>query len=431
MRTDKKVIPMRPLLNDCFLTDKDRLPHHEAIEILKSRLPVIVKTESIPLKEATGRVLAETITASRNIPSTDNSAVDGYAYHSGSYDATGGYFPVIARIAAGDTQRIEIPEFGAARIFTGAIMPQGVDTIAMQEDCEPHEQDGAHFVAIPSGLKPGANRRKAGEDLKIGDIIASTGEVLTPQRIAAIAATGKAEIEVYAPLKVAILSNGDELREPGEVAENGQSYDSNRFLLQSLLSNLPIEITDLGILPDSYEEIERELAKAANTHDIVVSSGGASQGEEDYAVMALEKLGTRHLWQLAVKPGRPMSFGNIGDCAFFGLPGNPVACFVCFLLYVRPSLLQLAGAIWLEPKRYLVPSGFAYAGKKPDRREFWRGFYLNDETGKPFLEKFARDGSGLITGLRVSDGLIEIPEEATSINKGDLLSFIPWSEFGL
>ncbi len=421
----------RKLLDDCFLHDRDRLRHDTALEILRVNLKGVCETAELPLAEATGRILAEEISASRNIPSTDNSAVDGYAYNSADYDANGGFFPIIARIAAGDTAIVELPRNGAVRIFTGAVMPVGADTVAMQEDCDPHEQDGAKFVAIPPGLKTGANRRRAGEDVSLGDVVASPGQSLDAPAIAAIASTGRDRIMVYQRLKIALFSSGEELKEPGETAITGEVYDSNRYLLKSLLSVLPVEVSDLGILPDEFETIRDRIGEAATNHDIILASGGASRGEEDHIISALDALGKRHLWQLAIKPGRPMTFGQISDTVFFGLPGNPVACFVCFLLYVRPALLRLNGADWTEPRRYPLPAGFDIPRKKPDRREFWRGMVRRAEDGTPFLEKFARDGSGLISGLREADGLIEIAEATTSVSRGELLDFIPWGEFGL
>ncbi len=421
----------KPLINDCFLHDRERLPHDEALAILRERLDPIAASQTASLNEAAGRVLAEDIRATRDIPSTDNSAVDGYAYRSSDFDEAGGYFAVTSRITAGDTSLVTLAPWTAARIFTGAVMPEGADTVAMQEDCEPHHQDGRDFVAIPQGLKPGANRRRMGEDLGSGALIGATGDLLTPPLIAALASTGTSRIQIYSPLKIAVVSSGNELREPGETAVDGQVFDSNRYLLQALMKSLPVEVTDIGILPDNYDVIETKLENAAKTHDIIISSGGASLGEEDHIIAALEKLGTRHLWQLAVKPGRPMSFGQIGSSVFFGLPGNPVACFVCFLLYVRPSLLRLGGAHWHEPKRFLVPALFDFRNKKQDRREFWRGILKDDTNGITGLEKFDRDGSGLISGLREADGLIEIHESVTSVVKGDPLRFIPWSEFGM
>jgi molybdopterin molybdotransferase len=421
----------RTLLDDCFLHDRDRLRHEEALTLLRERLSPIAATMSVDLENATGFFLAEPIHANRNIPGKDNSAVDGYAHRAADFPATGGFFPVLARIAAGDKAPVELPANAAMRIFTGAVMPQGADTVAMQEDCEPHEQDGHLFVAIPPGLRKGANRRKAGEDLADGALIADAGSILDPQTIAAIASTGFASISAYKPLKIGLFSSGNELKRPGTDADAGEVYDANHFLLRGLLKPLPVEVTDLGIQPDNYQQIEMAIAEAARTHDVIIASGGASKGEEDHMVSALDALGKRHLWQLAVKPGRPMVFGQIGKTLFFGLPGNPVASFVCYLFYVRPSLMLLGGANWPEPRRYFAQANFSFPKKKPDRREFWRGIYSISENGIPVLDKFQRDGSGLITGLREANCLIEVPEETTSVAKGDLLRFIPFSEFGI
>ena len=419
------------LADDCFVHDKDRLRHDEALTILKEHLSPIVVPETISLDTAHGRVLAEPITAPRNIPAFDNSAVDGYAFASADYEATGGFFPLTARIAAGDTEQLEIPANSAARIFTGAKMPAGADTIAMQEDCENHDQDGASFVAIPPGLKLGANRRLAGEDVSAGSQVAEPGEVLKPQDIAAIASTGIDQISAFKRLRIAVISSGNELLRPGEPFEDGKVYDSNHFMMSALLKNTGAITTDLGICPDNADTVHKTLKSAASSHDVVITSGGASKGEEDHLIEALDELGTRHLWQLAIKPGRPMSFGTIDNTVVFALPGNPVAAFICFLLYVKPSLGCLAGAQWRSPKRFPLPAGFEIPHKKPDRREFLRGILETDDQGQTVLKKFQRDGSGLISGLRQADGLIEIPEEVTKIAVGEMLNFIPFGEFGL
>ena len=417
------------LLDDCFLHDSERMRHNEAISLLKTRLAPAADSETVALDEAAGRILAEPVLSPRNVPPSDNSAVDGFAFVHVDYVAQNGRFPVTARIAAGNKPAEPLATGSAARIFTGAPMPEGADTVAMQEDCE--TGDDGRTVTIPPGLKPGANRRKAGEDLKQGDTIADAATLLTPQHIASIASAGFAKIPVFGRLRVALVSGGDELVEPGNTAQDGQIYDTNRHLLKALLSRLPVEITDLGILPDDPAVIEKTLSEATESHDAIISSGGTSRGEEDHIVAMLDEIGKRHLWQLAVKPGRPMSFGQIGDTVFFGLPGNPVACMVCFLLYIRPALLRLGGADWREPMRFPLPAGFEITKKKPGRREFWRGKVVQDGDGRPKLEKFARDGSGLISGLWQSGGLIEVGEDVTSVTENELLDFIPWSEFGI
>ncbi|AXS40120.1 gephyrin-like molybdotransferase Glp [Breoghania sp. L-A4] len=423
--------PSRRLLDDCFLHDKERLKHAEALAILRARVQPVTDAETVPLDQAAGRILAQTVTAPRDVPLNDNAAVDGYAFGHASYEATGGFFPVETRVAAGHPAEAPLLPGRAARIFTGGVMPEGADTIAMQEDCENHDQDGAPFVIIPPGLKKGANRRRAGEDLASGTVLLDAGTRLRPQDIAAIASVGLADVFVSRRLRVALLSTGDEIVRPGAELHSGQVYDSNHYLLRALLETLGVEITDLGVLADDYGTIRTALEAAAETYDVIMTTGGASRGEEDHLVTALDDLGSRHMWQLAIKPGRPMNFGQIGDCVQLGLPGNPVAVMVCFLLYARPALLALSGAPWSEPVRYQVPADFEIAKKKPDRREFLRGILRTDADGTLRVEKFARDGSGLITGLREADGLIEIAEEVTSVAKGALVPFIPFSEFGL
>jgi len=421
------------LLNDCFAHDKQRMRHEDAINLLKQRLKTIASSQIILLENAIGRILAKDIGAPRNIPLTDNSAVDGYAFRFKDYQKNN-KLPVSNRIAAGDTSNSKHIQNTAARIFTGAPMPKGADTIAMQEDCKILDTNHHQYVELPLGLKQFSNCRKAGEDVKTGEIIARSGEILTPQLLAAIASTGKPNISVYTKLKIGLISNGNELLRPQTTIvepKHGQVFDSNHFMLRGLLASLSVEIIDYGILPDDYAQVKTALKKASIECDIVISSAGASKGDEDHIITALEKIGARHLWQLAVKPGRPMSFGQISNTPFFGLPGNPVACFICFVLYVRQSIQILAGANYKEPQRYALPAGFDTPSKKPDRREFLRGTIETDENGKPHLQKFSREGSGLITSLRQSNGLIEINEEITSVKKGDLLNFIPFSEFGI
>jgi len=413
----------RKLLNDCFLTDKDRLSHAECLEILTSRLSAVTGVEELPLVETSGRWLAADIIAPRNVPLHDNSAVDGYAFAAPST----GSMPVVARIAAGGLGTYRIEPGQAARIFTGAPMPQGADTVAMQEDCT---VDGDH-VTIPLDLKRGANARRAGEDVAANTAVLHSTSRLRPQDMAALASFGLPRAKVRKPVRVAILSNGDELLEPGAEIAQGQVYDSNRAMLHALLGTLPCEITDLGILPDNASLIEATLADAAKTHDVILTSGGASRGDEDHIINAIDTLGKRHLWQIAVKPGRPMSFGQIGDCIFLGLPGNPVAAFVCFLLYGRPALTVLGGGSYQEPIRFPVAAGFEVPRKKPGRREFWRGWLESGPDGRPVAHKFERDGSGLISGLRQATGLIEITESVTSVAQGELVSFLPFSEFGI
>ncbi|WP_029056784.1 gephyrin-like molybdotransferase Glp [Stappia stellulata] len=421
----------RRLIDDCFLHDKDRLRHQEALEILKSRVSPVSGKETVPLAQAAGRILAEAVVAPHDVPGADNAAVDGYVFCHADHAETGGFFLLQTRIAAGHPVETPLRPGAAARIFTGALIPPGADTVAMQEDCETHAQDGQSFVIVPQGLKPGANRRRAGEDLTAGTEIVVPGTRLRPQDLAAIASTGMAQVPVHMPVRVALMSTGDEIRRPGESLPPGGVYDSNHFLLRALLEEIGASVTDYGVLADDADTLQATLSQAAASHDAILTTGGASRGEEDHMVTALDTLGSRHMWQLAIKPGRPMSFGQIGDCVTLGLPGNPVAAMICFLLYVRPVLSVLGGGAFLEPRRFQIPANFAVAAKKPDRREFYRGILERDSDGRTVVRKFDRDGSGLITGLREADGLIEIPEAATEVTEGQLVDFLPFAEFGL
>ncbi|MFK7901727.1 MAG: gephyrin-like molybdotransferase Glp [Nitratireductor sp.] len=419
------------LMDDCFLHDKDRMRHNEALALLKERLQSIATIKTCALNKANGHILAADIKATRHVPPTDNSAVDGYAFNHAEYEKQN-TMHIAGRIAAGDIKNEPLKPNTCVRIFTGAPMPQGADTVVMQEDSVLSKDKDHESVSIPQGLKQGANRRKKGEDVKKEDIIATKGTRITPQILAAIASTGMHEISIYAPLKIALISSGNELLRPSSEIKNPpieKNYDTNHFMLNAMLDALKVEVIDYGILNDNFETIKDALLKAANECDVILTTGGASKGEEDHMIPVLQEIGKRHLWQLAVKPGRPMSFGQINKTPYFGLPGNPVASFVCFSLYVRQALLILAGANTGEPSRYYVPAGFDFEIKKPDRREFWRGSIVKNEDGILVLEKYKRDGSGLISALRESTGLIEVSEETTSVKKGDLLPFIPFVEF--
>lgn len=413
------------LIDDCFRPDDGILRHQEALALIRARTSRVTGRQSLPLDRAVGRILDQEIRAPRPVPLSDNAAVDGYAFCHADLAAHGGVLRVAMRIAAGQTAPRGLLPGEAARIFTGAAMPDGADTVAMQEDCEYRDE----AVAIPLGLKPGANRRRAGEDLAAGTLLMGPGTRLRAQELAGIASTGLACVTVAAPLRVAYLSTGDELRRPGEAISPGQVYDSNAAMLAGLFHKPWIAFSDLGMLPDKADRVEEALAEAAACHDAVLTTGGASRGEEDHVAAALGRLGQRHLWHLAIKPGKPLSLGQIGNCAMVGLPGNPVAGFVSCLLYALPLLSCLAGASWREPQRFPLPAGFSIEGRKTGRREFYRGILSPDEAGLS-VRKYQRDGSGLITSLREADGLIEIPEEVEAIRKGDPVRFIPFSEFG-
>ncbi len=421
----------RKLLNDCFLHDEDRLTHAEAVAILRERIEPVMGVEQVGLDKASGRYLAQALSAPRPIPSHTNTAVDGYAFAFADYDPkTGASFPVAGRAAAGAAQQLDLPRGSAVRIFTGGTMPGGLDTVVMQEDADTETYDGERVVVVPPGLKQGANCRLAGEDVKQGDMLLEAGQRLRPQDVATAASAGAAELSCFAPLKVAILSTGDEIVRAGAPLKLGQVYDANAPMLAGLIEAAGATCDDLGVLSDTRESVEARLKDAASRYDVMITSGGASRGEEDHIVDAMGALGHLHMWQIAVKPGRPMAFGQIGDSLIMGLPGNPVAVFVCFLLYVHPVLVRLAGGAWPEPIRYPLRAAFSVPKKKTGRREFWRG-YLTTADGQVAVGKFARDGSGLISSLRAADGLIEIGEDESSVEEGQDVNFIPLSQYGI
>ncbi|MGI9363713.1 MAG: molybdopterin molybdotransferase MoeA [Rhizobiaceae bacterium] len=420
------------LIDDCFLHDKDRLQHEEALDLLQNRLESVVSLETIRFTDAHNRILGKDVVATHMVPLHTNSAVDGYAFDSA--DLPNQPLPVSGTIAAGDLDPPPLMKGTAVRIFTGAPMPAGAQTVAMQEDCTATDDT----VSLPVELKNGANCRLAGEDLQPGDRVAKCGRWLAAADLAALASIGCQEVAVFKKLRIALFSNGNEMRIPSADSKplrTGEVYDTNIPMLSALCSTLPVEITPMGIIRDDAILAEQAIKQASSSHDVILTTGGASRGAEDHMVTTLEKLGKRHLWQLAIKPGRPMVFGQIPrstedhDCLFFGLPGNPVAAMVCFLLYTRPALLKLAGGLWSTPHRFQVPSGFEIKRKKPDRREFLRGILQTAPDGTLIVDKFGRDGSGLISSLREADGLIEIPEHVTSLQKGALVSFIPFNSF--
>jgi len=369
-----------------------------------------------------------------DLPPFDNSAVDGYAVRHADLQRDGDTRLAIAgRLTAGTRAEIAIKPGQAIRIFTGAAMPVGADTVFMQEDVT---VDGDQVV-VPSGLKPGSNRRLVGEDVAADQVALPAGIVLEPQHIALAAALGITEIEVRRRLQVAIFSTGDEVVEPGSPRSGAAIYDANRYLLRELLERLGAVVTDLGILRDDPAELARALAKAAAWHDLVITSGGVSTGEADHVRGAVERIGSLVFWRVAIKPGRPVAMGVIrvaprkdyaanSGAAFVGLPGNPVAVFVTFVRVVKPLLRRLAGA---RPQN-LVPlpvrAAFAYR-KKKDRREYVRVALRRAADGEFEAVKHPQDGAGILTSLTETDGLLEFPEDVTAIEPGTRVGFLSYA----
>ena len=421
---------MAQLSDDCFAFGGELMRTDEALALLTERLSVVVDREDCALRDAAGRILAEDITSTRAVPPHDNAAVDGYAVRFEDLSADGETRLVLTgRIAAGDISDRPIGAGEAIRIFTGAAMPADGDTVLMQEDCREDRQGDNTHVVIPPGIKQGANRRFAGEDIAAGDVILKAGTKLRPQEIGLTASIGLKTLSVYKPVRVALFSTGDEVRDAGEDLPPGCIYDANRYSVAAALERLGCIVDDLGILPDSYNVIRDTLSAAADDHNLIMTSGGVSTGEEDHVRAAIDTLGKMHFWRLAIRPGRPLALGQIGNIPFIGLPGNPVAVLVTFMRFARPAILRLGGSRVTEPAMYRVRAGFPLK-KKLGRREWLRVRLDRDADGAPVARKFPRDGAGILTSMVESDGLVELPEELTSFEAGTMVDFLPFSEIG-
>lgn len=413
----------KPLANDCFALPPgiDWTPVDVALEDLRSRLGPVVGLAQTPLTEALGRIVARNVTARRAHPPLPNTAVDGYGFAGGRGPGAHRLPLIAAQAAAGARLEEAVQDGDAVRILTGAALPDGVDTVVLQEDVE--IEDGA--VCFTGPIKAGANTRAAGEDKKANDIVAARGRRITPADLALMSAVGVATLETFAPLKVGILSTGDELVEAGQSAAPGQIFDANRPMLMGLITGLGHSAVDLGRVGDDRDALRARLEDAAAQVDVIFTSGGASAGDADHVSGLLNEAGSMALWRIAIKPGRPLALGMWNGTPVFGLPGNPVAAMVCTLVFGAPALAQMAGASWSAPQGFDLPAAFEKR-KKPGRREFLRA---RMRSGR--VEIFASEGSGRISGLSWAEGLVELPDAALHVRPGDRVRYIPWSGFGI
>ena len=412
---------MAQLTDDCFAFGGPLLSIENVERLIAERVTPVAETETVALHAARGRVLARDVVAPIDLPPFDNSAVDGYAVRHADLGSDETTLRIVDRLTAGRAAARTLAAGEAIRIFTGAPMPAGADIVFMQEDVR---LDGG-AVIVPPGLKRGANRRLAGEDVARGSIALAAGRRLQPQDLSLAAALGLQSLSVRRRVRVAIFSTGDEIVEPGAPLPAATLYDANRELLRGLLARFDAQVSDLGILRDDPAKLSARLAEAATAHDLVLTSGGVSTGEADYVKDAIGAAGTLVFWRVAIKPGRPVAMGVLRGAAFVGLPGNPVAVFVTFARVVRPLLLRLAGAA-PEPLIALpVRAGFAYK-KKKGRREYVRVALTRRLDGTYEAHKHPQDGAGVISSLTATDGLAELDDDVTEIAVGEMIGFLPY-----
>ncbi|MBR0899941.1 molybdopterin molybdotransferase MoeA [Bradyrhizobium tropiciagri] len=415
---------MAQLSDDCFAFGGPMMSVDEAVAIIATRVKPVGETEAVALVDADGRILAGDIAAPLPLPPFMNSAVDGYAVSGADLPANGERaFPVAGRVQAGAPA--EPAQRGqAVRIFTGAPMPDGTDTVFMQEDVR---IDDTGNVILPSGLKVGANVRPAGEDIARGHVALASGRRLRPQDIAVAAAFGLTTLDVVRRLRVGVFSTGDELAAPGSARTAAQLFDSNRFMLMAMLRRLGCEVGDLGILRDERAELADALKQVARRYDLILTTGGVSTGEEDHVKAGIEQAGSLVLWRMAIKPGRPVAMGIIDGTPLIGLPGNPVASFVTFVHVVRPTVLALSGALPSPLQPMPVRAAFSYK-KKSGRREYVRASLRRAADGALEATKFPREGAGLLSSLVETDGLIELGESIVRVEPGDAVGFLGYAD---
>ncbi|MCP5154721.1 MAG: molybdopterin molybdenumtransferase MoeA [Ectothiorhodospiraceae bacterium] len=400
---------------DCYTGDPELLPAATALDRVRALASPVADIETVPTARALGRVLADPVVSPLDVPAHTNSAMDGFAV-AGTELVTAGEraFEVLGTAWAGRPFETALRPGTAVRIMTGAVMPPGADTVVMQEQTR---LEGDRVI-IGAGHRVGQNVRLAGEDVRAGRAVLPAGKRLGPAELGLIASLGLAAISARRRLRVATFSTGDELRSVGEPPAPGTVYDSNRYTLLGMLARLDVEHLDLGVIRDRPDELRAALVDAAARSDVVVTSGGASTGEADHVQATLRALGEVGFWRIAIRPGRPLAFGRIGQSLFFGLPGNPVAVMVTFYQFVLPALRVVAGEPWAEPVPALRARCVSRLRKKPGRVEYYRAVLERDEQGMPIVRHTGRTGSGLLHTMSDANCFIVLPEDGADVEPG-------------
>ena len=413
-------------LPDCYEGDPDLLPPGEATRRIRAHVRPVNATETVAVIDTLGRVAARDVVSPMDVPGHTNSAMDGYACAGDSLpDRAPRWYEVAGTAYAGKPFGGPVGPSQAVRIMTGAVMPDGADTVVMQE----HVEVDSSRVRIPPGVKAGQHVRQAGEDIAAGAVVVPRGRRVMPAEMGLLASLGVAEIEVYRTLRVAYFSTGDEIRSPGAPFEPGLVYDSNRFTMHGMLGRLGVDIVDLGIVPDRRDAVLDAFREASACADIVLSSGGASTGEADYVKEALGELGQVGFWRIAIRPGRPLAFGLLGDSVFFGLPGNPVAVMVTFYQFVEPAIRAASGEADTRPRPAMEARCTTRLRKKPGRIEYYRAVLDRDESGALVVRSTGKSGSGLLHTMSDANCFIVLPEDGTTVEPGTMVAVQPF--FGL
>jgi len=393
------------------------------LQRIEDAIHPITACEVCPIRSALDRVLAQAVNSPVNVPAHTNSAMDGYAIRGSDIPTDGETsLTVVATVMAGKPVEQVIESGQCARIMTGGKMPAGTDTVIMQE----HVQRTDNHITLDTGHKPGQNVRQAGEDLAMGQEVFQHGRRLTPADIGMLASLGISEVKVIRRLRVAFFSTGDELRGVGEVLGDGQIYDSNRYTLHSMLIRFGAEPLDMGVIPDNREAIRAALLQASAQSDVLITSGGVSVGEADYVKECLNELGEVNFWKIAMKPGRPLAFGKIRQCHFFGLPGNPVSAMVTFYQFVLPALKKLCGQFH-EPAPLFEARVTTPLKKSPGRVEFQRGIMETDKNGQLIVRSSGEQGSGILSSMSKANCFIILPMDCGNIEANSLVKIQPFA----